>query len=153
RCHCRADSGEHFTVRVQAFTGPKGQFITNHTGYRGTANAAEIRRLNHNGDTRGKFDFIATFRDYHRPQGGNVVQDSFDVFEHDAGLFLVSSQAHHGESLTDGDELGKVCEARNKTGDKGRDERLSTTAANDEIGFLAAAHRRTYAARVVLKNN
>src|SRR5262249_20643338 len=96
RRHGRTDSGEHFTVRVQAFTGPKGQFIADHTGYRGTANAAEIRRLNHNGDARGKFDFITTFGDYHRTQDGNVVQDGFDILEHDAGLFFVSGQAHDG---------------------------------------------------------
>src|SRR5262249_21995295 len=138
---------------VQAFGRPKRQLITDYTGNRGTAHAAEIRCLHHDGDTCGKFDFIATFGDYHRPQHGNVVQDSFDILEHYAGLFLVSGQAHYGESLTDGDELGEVREARHEAGDKGRDERLSTTAANDEISFFTADQRWICAACVALKND
>ena len=62
RRHCRADGSEHFTVGVQAFRGPEGQLVANDAGYRGTANAAEVRRLHHDGDARGKFYFIRHVR-------------------------------------------------------------------------------------------
>ena len=79
-------------------------------------------------------------------------QEAVDVPGDDSGLVFVFSQAHDRKCFSDGDEGREIYEAGNETCDQCRDERLTTTTTNDEIGFLGAAQRWRDTPRVALKD-
>ena len=61
-----------------------------------------------------------------------MVQNGFDVTEYNAGLVLVFGKAYDSQSLANRDKWLEVDKAGNETGNQGRDERFSTTVANND---------------------
>src|SRR5262249_48983213 len=115
--HCRTNSRQNFIIGIGPLTRPKCDLVGDNTCDRRTTDATEVRSLDHDGHAGSQFNLISSLIDDHVSESWHVVDNRLYVTENDAGLILISSEAHDGERFPHRDEWLEVDKAGDETGD------------------------------------